>query len=457
LGIEREANIEMHREMRYNEGRKKNGREGKRMRERPCVFGIDIGTTSICAAAVDPESGHQLVALTHKNRAALQSDDPWRKEQDTGLILADVHGLIDGLTAEGYTPTAIGLAGQMHGIVYADGEGRPLSPLYTWQDGRGGLPLPGGSACERLGLPEGYGFAAHLYMAETGAVPPGAASLCTAADLAAMVLTGTSRPLMHVTNAASLGLFDVTAGKFLPEAEQLLSNSGMIRPHVTERLEPVGEFCGVPVYCAIGDNQAAFRAAAGAGEVLLNFGTGSQVSLLSESPLSLPGLEVRPYLDGKFIQSGSALCGGRAYAALADCFAAFDRARGLEGTDVYETLGRLAEAASVGDAPQVDTAFAGTREDPERRGSICGISENNLTPGYLALGILRGMVEELYLMYEISGADAASVVLSGNAARKNPLLCTLAETRFRLPARLCPVREEAAVGAALAVREEIEK
>ena len=67
------------------------------------------------------------------------------------------------------------------------------------------------------------------------------------------------------------------------------------------------------------------------------------------------------------------------------------------------------------------------------------------------------MVEELYLMYEMSGARAVSLVLSGNAARKNPLLCTLAETRFRLPARLCPVQEEAAVGAALAAGEEMRR
>ncbi|MBO5645537.1 MAG: hypothetical protein J6S59_00330 [Clostridia bacterium] len=426
------------------------------MRRRSAIFGVDIGTTSICAVAVDPENGHLLAALTHKNRAALPTDDPWRKEQDTGMLLAEVRELIDALLAQ-YDPAAIALTGQMHGIVYVDEAGKPLSPLYTWQDGRGGLPLRGGSACEKLGIPEGYGFATHLYMAETGAVPTGASCICTAADLAAMALCGSALPRMHTTNAASLGLFDIEKSEFLPQAEALMSASGMVLPRVTGRLEPVGEFRGVPVFCAVGDNQAAFRAACGAGEVLLNFGTGSQVSFLSESPKPLPGLEVRPYLNGKFIQSGSALCGGRAYAALAACFAAFDRARGMEA-DVYDTLGRLAEEALRDEeALQVDTAFAGTREIPSRRGSICGISEKNLTPGHLALGTLRGMVEELYLMYEKSGVRAVSLVLSGNAARKNPLLCTLAETRFRLPARLCPVQEEAAVGAALAAGEEMRR
>lgn len=455
--MEKVGCIEIRHEMRYNEGKvNPEGREVTEVRGKPAVFGVDIGTTSICAAAVDPESGRLLAVLTHKNRAALPSDDAWRKEQDADVLLAAVRELIDALLAQ-YAPTAIALTGQMHGIVYADGAGKPLSPLYTWQDGRGGLPLPGESACQRLCLPEGYGFATHLYMAETCAVPPGAVCLCTAADLAAMVLCGSATPRMHTTNAASLGLFDIAEGKFLPRAETLMSASGMVLPPVTGRLEPVGEFRGVPVFCAVGDNQAAFRAAYGAEEVLLNFGTGSQVSFLSECPQPLPGLEVRPYFDGKFIQSGSALCGGRAYAALAACFAAFDRARGLDA-DVYDTLGCLAEAALRDtDTLRVDTVFAGTREDPARRGSICGISEKNLTPGHLALGTLRGMVEELYVMYKTSGARASSVVLSGNAARKNPLLCTLAEERFRLPARLCPVREEAAVGAALAAGEEMRK
>lgn len=427
------------------------------MQGTPAVFGIDIGTTSICAAAIEPGSGRFLAALTHKNRAMLPSADPWRKEQDAAVLLTEVHALIDALLAEGYTPTAFALTGQMHGIVYIDGAGKPLSSLYTWQDGRGGLPLPGGSACMRLRLPEGYGFATLLHMMETGTLPSGAVGFCTAADLAAMDLTGSVCPLIHTTNAAAFGLFDMAEGKFLPQAEEMILAAGLAVPRVTERVEPVGKFRGVPVYCAIGDNQAAFRAAAWEGDVLLNFGTGSQVSLLSENHLPLPGMEVRPYLKGRFIQSGSALCGGRAYAALAACFAAFDRARGLEA-DIYDTLGRLAEAALCDtDVPQVDTAFAGTREEPGRRGSIYSISEKNLTPGHLALGTLQGMVEELYLMYEKSGAKADSVVLSGNAARKNPLLAALAEKRFGLPARLCPLGEEAAVGAALAAEEEMQK
>ena len=48
--------------------------------------------------------------------------------------------LLDQLL-ERYPQTAsIGLTGQMHGIVYLDREGRCISPLYTWQDGRGNLP-----------------------------------------------------------------------------------------------------------------------------------------------------------------------------------------------------------------------------------------------------------------------------------------------------------------------------
>lgn len=31
----------------------------------------------------------------------------------------------------------IGITGQMHGVLYVDGAGQPVSPLYTWQDGRG--------------------------------------------------------------------------------------------------------------------------------------------------------------------------------------------------------------------------------------------------------------------------------------------------------------------------------
>ena len=51
----------------------------------------------------------------------------------------------------------------------------------------------------------GYGLITHLYNLRNGLVPRDAVSLCTVADYLGMVLTGRKYPLVHVSNAASLG------------------------------------------------------------------------------------------------------------------------------------------------------------------------------------------------------------------------------------------------------------
>ncbi len=50
------------------------------------------------------------------------------------------HGLPDG----------IGFTGQMHGMLYVDASGMAVSPLYTWQDGSGEIPLEDGRTCVEI-------------------------------------------------------------------------------------------------------------------------------------------------------------------------------------------------------------------------------------------------------------------------------------------------------------------
>ena len=103
----------------------------------------------------------------------------------------------------------------------ADDQGDAVSSLVTWQDGRGDLKGADGlSTAERMtavtGMPvsTGFGLVTHAYNMENGLVPSSARKLCTIMDYVGMQLTGRREPLMHVTNAASLGLFDVEKGAF---------------------------------------------------------------------------------------------------------------------------------------------------------------------------------------------------------------------------------------------------
>ena len=85
--------------------------------------------------------------------------------------------------------------------------------------------------------------------------------------------------------------------------------------------------------------------------------------------------------------------------------------------------GQLLENRQAGSQMQVSTVFDGTRVNPAAKGSITGIRTSNFTPEGLTFGVLRGMAQELFDLYnkihEKTGITAKQVIASGNGLRKN--------------------------------------
>ena len=431
------------------------------------VIGIDIGTTTISAVALDEGSGALLEAVTIPNRGALSAAQPWRREQDPAIILEDALALVERLASQ-YAPiVGVGITGQMHGVVYLDGEGRTVSPLVIWQDGRGNLPCAGGEEtyAARLsrvtGYPvaTGYGAATHAYMTAEKAVPEKAATFCTIHDLLAMRLTGRTAPLLHASDAASLGLFDPQTGDFDRAAIERAGMDPRFFPEVTRENRPLGTLpAGQPVMPAIGDNQASFIGSVRdmTGSLLVNMGTGSQISCKTDHRVDLPGTETRPLIAGDYLWVGSALCGGRAYAALEQFFLAAARGLGATPTDaaVYRWMDDLSEQVfELADPLTVSTAFSGTRENPDLRGGVTGLGVDNFTPAHFIGGVLQGTVRELRQMYEGAAPHLArkptALVGSGNGLRKSAVWRELFSRAFDLPLVVPAHKEEAAYGAAL--------
>ncbi len=404
-------------------------------------LGLDLGTTTISAAVLS-ENG-DVVTKTVPNSYSLDDGDPTHRLQDADAI-ADAAASLVRTLGEGVS--AIGISTQMHGIVYVGADGRALSPLITWQDTRGESVCAEAKSLTGYDLHAGYGAATLLADTRAGKVPAGAAKICSIGDYVAMRLTGRKAPLTHATVAHSFGLY---ADGFDTAAAEKLGICASLFPEVTDVPSVVGYSDGVSVITALGDNQAAYRGAAETG-VLVNFGTGSQVSVLSDVPADAEGIEARPYIyPGKYLLSGSALCGGRAYAALERFFREYSG-----GEAQYDKLNALAaQSYAAGTALYVDTSFCGTRSDPDKRGSIVGISEESFTPGNLAAGVLCGMVRELYGYFEKTGARADTVTASGNGVRRNPVLARIISDVFGVPVTVSPWLEEAALGAALTARE----
>lgn len=433
------------------------------------MLGVDIGTTTVSAVVLDAAAGMQKDAFTVIHNAAVPGTAPWDRRQDVGTIMRIVRELTDTALARYPDIRVIGFTGQMHGILYLGADGTPLSDLYTWQDGRAGLPDEDGvSLCERLEtetgyrLSPGYGLATHGWNVRYGLVPAGARRLCTVMDYAAAALCGAS-PVCHPSNAASLGFFDAEIMAFDAEALRRAGIAPELLPEIAGDDRVVGTYHGIPVVTAIGDNQAGVFGTLGdrPGGVLANFGTGSQISVIRTKD-SVRGfhpareIELRPFLFDRVLVCGSALCGGRAYAVMERFFRTYQTACGYPEEEQYEVMNRLALSGlermrlSPEETLQVCTAFCGTRADPALRGEIANISEDNFTPENLAAGTLYGMAEELFSLYRKMPESVITVfAASGNAVRKNEalrrVLCTVFGWEVKIPVQ----REEAAYGAAM--------
>lgn len=422
------------------------------------LIGLDIGTTSISAVAAEVSSGALLRSVTVPNDGILPSPDGVSRLQDPVRIVETALGLKESLAAEFSPVAAIGVTGQMHGILYLDRAGRAVSPLYTWQDGRGNLPYGKSTYAAHLStrscypLASGFGLVTHFINREQSLVPSEAVTFCTIQDYIALLLARRKTPLLHASDAASFGCFDLEAHTFDRFAMEKLGFDNAFLPAVTAETAIIGQDGSIPVAAAIGDNQASVLGSLRENaDILVNIGTGSQVSAVVSAPVPFPAGAVRPYVDGKFLLAGSPLCGGRAYALLHRFFARCAELFGGDGRDIYTVMNDMAAEQPEDHSLTVDTRFCGTRNDPALRGALSEISEDNFTPEQLTRGVLWGMTAELRGLYgEMSLlSPATGLVGSGNAVRKNPVLRRYLEEQFNLPLKLPVHREEAAFGAAV--------
>ncbi len=426
------------------------------------VLGIDIGTTTISAVIVNDNNCDVERAYTIKNDSFIKTIHDWEQIQDPDKIIFKVRKIIDEVFETYSDISAIGITGQMHGIVYVDKSGKHISPLYTWQDMRGNEEIQfSESVCDMIytkynqKVYTGYGLVTHIYNGLYGLIPEGASKICTIMDYLGMVLTGRSTPLVHSSNAASFGLFDTEKACFFNEIIKDLNLDEKILPQIINDFSLLGTYKGTPVCVAIGDNQASFLGSVRDEEnsVLVNIGTGAQISVMSDVYFEAIGIETRPFIGHKFLLVGSSLCGGRAYAVLENFFREYAEALNVNEVNHYDIMEKLLRNRRENNEKLiVRTTFTGTREEPEKHGSIQNITIDNWNPASLIHGFLEGIVDELFGMYEniLKGTlKKENMIASGNGIRKNHYLQDIMSEKFSMSVKMAKCEEEAAYGAAL--------
>ena len=456
----------------------------------PITIGLDLGTTSISAVAVDALAGDVIASTSLPNTADTTSPEDrargrseWDIRRMAAIGCAAIRACIEALGTRRAEVAGLGLTGQQHGVVIVDDDLAPLSAFINWQDQRGeeaapgcdqtftqrAVELAGPDATQRAGCTLATGFMGTtlFWMQATGVVPP-QGTACFAADFVASWLTGRP-PITDPTHGASSGLLDLhtrtwdaatIAALGLPralfpavgEAGDLL---GGLRPAAADA---TGLPEGLPVFIALGDNQASFLGSAGcrADAVLVNVGTGAQVARRADRVCESPALETRPFPRGGYLLVHASLSGGKSYAVLDGFFRRV--ARDVLGADdpgtLYDRMNALAltvprDADGLRCAPD----FAGSRSDPDQRASFTGVSDRNFTPAHLVRAVLEGLARSFYEGYNsiraATGSDCTRLVGAGNGLRENAALAGIVAEEFGLPLALPAHREEAAYGAAL--------
>lgn len=425
-------------------------------------IGIDIGTTTISVVVIDTESSNVEQKYTVSNGSFINTEYSWERIQDVDLIMSKVTTILKEILSQYKDIVSIGLTGQMHGIVYVNQEGYAVSPLYTWQDQRGNIPFDNErSLCSilqedyHIKAATGYGMVTHLYNQIRQLIPDNAVSFCTIGDYLGMALTGRKSPLLHISQAAGMGFYNVDTCNFDMQLIKTVGIDATFLPSVTPEITTLGTFRNIPVSVSLGDNQASFLGSVKDGDntVLVNVGTGAQISVLSNRSFSGNGIETRPLSEELFLLVGSTICGGAAYAALEKFFREYAVAAGAPDTLQFDIMKFFLEQEDSEDNWSVETTFSGTRDNPNVKGSISGITLTNFHPVSLIRGVLSGMSNELYDLYEAihdgTGVQKTKLLASGNGVRRNKFLQDILSKRFNMSLEVEKNEEEAAYGAAI--------
>lgn len=105
---------------------------------RPLWLGLDIGTGGARAVLVDDRgrvragatAPHAAIAMPHPLWAEQQPEDWWRAARRA------IHAVLHQAAIAPAAIAAVGLTGQMHGVVLLDAAGAVLAPAIIWCDGR---------------------------------------------------------------------------------------------------------------------------------------------------------------------------------------------------------------------------------------------------------------------------------------------------------------------------------
>lgn len=411
------------------------------------ILAVDVGTTNCKALILDQEC---RVVHSARIEYAVSSPRQGWAEQDPEIWWTAVSQTIRAVTArvDGRSITAIGLSGQMHGLVALDGAGKVLRPAILWNDQRAEpqcreiYSAVGGR--ERLlaltnnSMLPGYLGGKILWLqTNEPAIFSQVKSILLPKDYIRFKLCGESAT--DVSDASGTGLFDVRSrkwakglldslgipGSWLPQCLESGEVVGCIHPRVAEELGLAAE---IRIIAGGGD---AVMQTVGAGvlterDVLVVIGTGGNVTTSVNECPRLPGPNTQAFchvLPDKWVTLGVTLNAGNSlkwYRGLSQTEE--NPHSGQQGTDSYAALTGKAESSPPGAGGLMFLPYLqGERcphADANARGCFIGLNLRTREPD-IVKSIMEGVALSLFDVFNVLTSPArrpTRVVASGGGA-----------------------------------------
>ena len=428
------------------------------------VLGIDLGTQSVKVAAVEAtRDGRDATVVASASRPyPVDSPHPgWAQSDPQAWLAAVSDAAAEVLDRIGDTPVALGLSGQMHGVVLTDDTGAALRPAILWADTRSAEQARriradlGANTLARLGSAPFPGFAGVTlaWLAEHEAdLLARARWALQPKDWLRLQLTGAVAT--DPSDASGTLLYDLVAGAWSEEAmvacrvrSDLLAPvqasgalAGMVRadPHLA----------GLPVATGGADAACGVHGLGlTVGRGALALGTGAQLSSVIATADPDDTLRTHTFatvgrVGEAFYRLGAVQSGGLA----------LERVLAWLGADVAEAQRALAAGIRPGD-PLFFPFVAGERSpylDPDLRASWLGLSLSTTREAMLR-SVLEGMaytVAAAYAAIVESGAAPASPLTVLGGGSRDPAYVALLATALGISLRPAAVADATVIGAA---------
>ncbi|WP_123947307.1 sedoheptulokinase [Chryseobacterium pennae] len=441
------------------------------METKSYIIGVDFGTTSLSVVLVKTDDWQIERVINRETNAYIESSNTLVKEQSIKILVDSFNSVMEEINSlPNIHIAAYGFTGQMHGIVGLDKNNNAVTNLVTWEDRSGETVMDNATkmidTIKTLAGDDtiscGYGIVT-LYKWLVVEKRTDISSFCTIADYFVGLIT--HKIAMSPSMAHSIGLFDISTNTWNRRSIEKLGLDYQLFPLVVSESSLLGYAGDVPVFSAIGDNQASFMGAVSGTKksMVLNVGTGTQISVLLEKGevnkyngyIDGVATQLRPYDNDYYLMATSFINGGATYRSLFNFMKEIAVSLfNLENIDENQLWSNMEKSAGFsieeGDPLKVLPLLSYERNDFGKNGEITNITSENFHPGNLIAGFLKGLSENYKSALNPNILEKTDFIYGGgNGLKKNKVFVQILEQTFGKPIYLTSYDEEAAVGAAM--------